>query len=172
MVASHLSGGSPEPTAAIREDHRKGDYPMVGRSITRLWFGALAAFIILAAAAGTRAEGQQAQPGICKNITPVEAAALIQQHKDQPDFALIDVRTPEDFAAGHIEKAINLDYYAEKFREELDKLPRTGRYLVYCQSGRRSEATMNIMKDLGFQEVYNITGGMTAWKAEGLPVVT
>lgn len=106
---------------------------------------------------------------ITENITPQEALALIQDNRDNPDFMVIDVRTPEEFAEEHIENATNLDYYAATFRNELDKLNKNKTYLIYCRSGTRSGSALDIMTELNFKEVYNIAGGINEWKAQGLP---
>jgi len=102
-------------------------------------------------------------------ISPREAYNLIENNRGNPDFVIIDVRTAGEFGDEHIENAINLDYYSEAFRDELDKLDRTKTYLIYCGTGSRGEDSLVIMKELGFREVYNISGGITGWKAEGFP---
>ncbi len=106
---------------------------------------------------------------IIEDITPQEAFTLIQDNQNNPDFVIIDVRTPEEFADGHIENAINLDYYSETFQDELNNLDKDKTYLIYCRSGNRSRNALNIMAELNFREVYNISGGISAWKAAGLP---
>jgi len=96
---------------------------------------------------------------------------LIQNNRDNPDFIIIDVRTPQEFAQEHIEGAINLDYYSADFREQLNELDKNKTYLVYCRTGRRSKAAVDLMKELGFGQIYNISDGIIDWKAEGLPTV-
>ena len=113
---------------------------------------------------------QKASTRIIENITPQEAFTLIQNNKNNPDFVIIDVRTPEEFAEGHIENVVNIDFYAETFTGELDNLDKDKTYLVYCRSGRRSGNALNIMEELSFGEVYNMSGGIIEWKAEGLPL--
>ncbi len=108
---------------------------------------------------------------VIEDVTPGEAYALIQENRGNKDFIIIDVRTPEEYADGHIEKAVNLDYYSETFRSELDKLDKSKTYLVYCRSGRRSAGALDMMKELGFDKVYNMAGGILEWEAAGLPVV-
>ncbi len=112
---------------------------------------------------------QETPTQITESITPQEAFALIQENQDNPDFVIIDVRTPEEFAEEHIENAINLDYYSKTFRDELNKLDKNKKYLIYCRSGNRSGKALDIMAELNFREVYNILDGIIAWKAEGLP---
>jgi len=106
---------------------------------------------------------------IIEDITPQEAFILIQDNLDNPDFVIIDVRTPEEFADEHIEKAINIDFLSETFRDELNTLDKNKTYLIYCRSGGRSGNALDIMAELNFREVYNMSGGIDQWKAEGLP---
>jgi len=115
-----------------------------------------------------------------KSITPREAFNLIQENKDNPNFVIIDIRTPEEFADGHIEHAINIDFRSENFREELNKLDKDKTYLIYSQSDVPCPScpvpgvathTLNIMFMLNFRKVYNISGGLDRWTEEGLPTI-
>ncbi|MBT9149364.1 MAG: putative adenylyltransferase/sulfurtransferase MoeZ [Dehalococcoidia bacterium] len=117
----------------------------------------------------TAAPDLEAPIQIIETITPQEAIALIENHRDNPEFAIIDVRTPEEFAEGHIENAINIDFYSKAFRNDLDKLDKDRTYLIYCRTGRRSGLTIPMMRELDFMEVYDMLGGITRWRAEGLP---
>ncbi len=105
---------------------------------------------------------------IIKDITPQEAVSLIQNNQNNPDFIILDVRTPEEVAEGYIKDAINIDYYSESFRDELARLDKNQTYLIYCRSGARSGKSRDIMAELNFREVYNILGGFMRWQAEGL----
>ncbi len=106
-----------------------------------------------------------------EDITPQEAFTLIQSNQNNPDFVIIDVRTPQEFAEGHIENASNIDFYSATFREELDNLDKNKTYLIYCRSGSRSGSALDIMAEHDFSEVYNMSGGIIAWDIEGLPTV-
>ena len=106
---------------------------------------------------------------IVETITPQEAFTLIQDNQNNPDFVIIDVRTPKEFADEHIEDAINIDYRSETFRGELNKLDKNKTYLIYCRSGGRSGSALDIMEELNFREVYNMLGGINEWKAAGFP---
>jgi rhodanese-related sulfurtransferase len=117
----------------------------------------------------TNTAQSETQIQIIENITPEEAYILIQENKDNPNFVILDVRTPEEFLGEYIENAVNLDYYSDTFRNNLDKLDKNKTYLIYCRSGRRSENALNIMKELDFREVYNMLGGVVKWKSEELP---
>ena len=113
----------------------------------------------------------QIQPQVIEDITPHEAYALIQENEGNTKFVIIDVRTPEEYASGHIEKAINLNYRSDAFRDELIKLDKCKTYLIYCRSGRRSAGALDMMAELGFREVYNMLGGIVEWEQEGFTVV-
>ena len=106
------------------------------------------------------------------NITPKEAYDLMQKHKDNSNFLILDVRTHEEFSDGRLENAINLDYHSDSFLAEIQKLDKNDKYLIYCQSGNRSGKVLVLMKELGFQEVYNMSGGISAWIAEDLAITT
>ncbi len=105
------------------------------------------------------------------NITPQGASQLIEQNAANPSFVVLDVRTADEFASGHIAGAINVDYYATDFKDQLGKLDKSKGYLVYCRTGARSAQAVQIMLAGGFQKLWNMTGGITAWTADGLPTV-
>ncbi len=107
------------------------------------------------------------------NVTPAEAMALIQEHQDDPSFVILDVRSGEEFAAGHIEGAVSLCLLCSDpaFRDALADIDRSLTFLVYCRTGRRSANASGIMAAEGFTNVYNMTGGIVEWQSLGLPVV-
>ena len=104
-----------------------------------------------------------------EDITPQEAFTLIQNNQNNPDFVIIDVRTPAEFDREHIENATNMDFYSEFFRDTLNTLDKNKTCLIYCQVGGRSGSALDIMAELNFKEVYNILGGINQWKTEGFP---
>ncbi|XUW99365.1 MAG: rhodanese-like domain-containing protein [Dehalogenimonas sp.] len=108
---------------------------------------------------------------IIRKISVFEASTLIQANTGKADFMLLDVRTPSEFSQGHLAGAINIDYNAGNFQSEVGKLDRNKRYLVYCRTSNRSGLAVDIMRELGFTEVYDIDGGTEAWLAAGYPVV-
>ena len=81
------------------------------------------------------------------------------------------MRTHTEFAEGHIEKAINIDFRSENFQDEIDKLDKDKTYLIYCRSGNRSLNALNIMRELNFTKIYHMSGGILEWTAEELPTV-
>jgi rhodanese-related sulfurtransferase len=109
---------------------------------------------------------------VINEVIDVQAAyKLIQSNQDNRNFVIIDVRTQEEFNAGHITKASMVDYESQDFNAKISELDRNKKYLVYCRTARRSGLAVKVMKDLGFREVYNMAKGINQWKAEGLPIV-
>jgi len=105
-----------------------------------------------------------------RNISADEALQLVEKHKKDPDFVILDVRTPKEFSEGHVGGAKNLDYYAEDFQEQIEKGDKDKKHLICCGSGVRSAKTVIIMRDVGYVEIYNILGGIRVWKQNKLPL--
>lgn len=76
------------------------------------------------------------------------------------DVQLVDVRTAREFNQGHIEGAINIDFYSGKFTAEFNKLMKDKAVYVYCRSGKRSRHSANKLIALGFMEIYDLQGGI------------
>ena len=84
----------------------------------------------------------------------------------EPDAAVLDVRTPGEFAEGHLADVENVDFMAPDFRDRVDALDRDRTYYLYCRSGTRSGKAAALMQEMGFSEVYNV-GGYEALAAAG-----
>lgn len=84
---------------------------------------------------------------------------------------LLDVRTPEEYASGHLANATLLDYYSSDFKTRAAKLDKTKPVFVYCKAGSRSNGAANILSELGFKEIYDLSGGIMAWKQSNKLVV-
>jgi rhodanese-related sulfurtransferase len=83
----------------------------------------------------------------------------------------LDVRTPGEFAEGHIEGAQLIDFQSGNFENEISSLDKNATYAVYCRSGNRSGQAVKVMHDAGFHNVYNLNGGVIDWANAGLPLV-
>ena len=116
----------------------------------------------------TGSQGKDLQTNIFQDTTVTDAKSLIAS---TPGIVILDARTPEEFAAGHLANAINVDYKASSFKDELGKLDKSKTYLVYCRTGVRSLASVKIMTEVGFTHVNNLIGGITQWQADGGTVV-
>jgi rhodanese-related sulfurtransferase len=122
--------------------------------------------VLVAACGGT---ATVASPGI-QTVAPSAAERVIESAP--ANLVVLDVRTPDEFASGHLAGATNVDFYASDFRSRLEALDKTATYVVYCHSGNRSGQATTTMKDLGFEAVYNVDGGIAAWEQSGLSVTT
>ncbi|MBO7606354.1 MAG: rhodanese-like domain-containing protein [Paludibacteraceae bacterium] len=99
-----------------------------------------------------------------KNISPQEFHEMITK---DPNLQVVDVRTPQEFAAGHIKGARNVDFRNPDFEKNIAKAVKKRKtVLVYCRSGKRSLNAMNLMVKNGFKDVYNMEGGILAWEKE------
>ncbi len=90
----------------------------------------------------------------------------------RPNTVILDVRTPAEFAQGHLENAVNLDIEGADFINQLGQIDKTKAYAVYCRSGNRSGVALQQMAQLGFTDAYDLKGGIGAWESAGGDVVT
>ena len=80
---------------------------------------------------------------------------------------IIDVRTPQEYSEGYISNAVNLNIYdANAFMSKVQSFNKENNYYIYCKSGGRSSQACQIMSQLGFNNVFNLAGGITNWKGE------
>lgn len=77
---------------------------------------------------------------------------------------VLDVRTAEEYAQGHIPAAQNIDVLKEDFLQNISGLDKSKTYLLYCRSGKRSGKALQLMKEKGFDRVKHLKGGFEAWK--------
>lgn len=91
-------------------------------------------------------------------------AAAFKQLKEKRGHVLIDVRTADEFAAFHLKDAVNLDYLAPGFLDEIEALDPETTYLVYCQSGRRSVRACTLMKNAGIKKLFHLECGLNEWE--------
>jgi phage shock protein E len=84
---------------------------------------------------------------------------------------VVDVRTPGEYAAGHVDGAINIDVESGDFATQISTLPKDTTYAVYCHSGRRSTLATDQMAEAGFTSLVNLQGGVADLQAAGAPIV-
>lgn len=143
------------------------------RPTTLLRAAALSAALVLSGCAAAPAPSPTASDASASTAAddgPVLLGAqdAVDLLAERGDVTVIDVRTPEEHAAGHLEGTLLLDIQAPGFDERLDDLDRDGAYLVYCRTGNRSATAVATMADLGFTEVYD-AGGYDELAAAGAP---
>ncbi len=102
--------------------------------------------------------------------TGVLSTGVFQQKLSQHNIQILDVRTAEEYQAGHLKNALQANWLDKaQFADRIQHLNKAIPVLVYCASGVRSGQAMKAMAQEGFKEVYNMEGGMSAWKVEGKP---
>lgn len=107
-----------------------------------------------------------------QQLAALEAKALIEKQVGNPNFVILDIRTPKEFNQGHIANAVMLDYYSPGFIQGLQKLDKTKTYLIYCRSGNRSSRTLRMIEKMGFQKkTYHLQRGIIEWTEKKYPLV-
>lgn len=104
--------------------------------------------------------------------TTLEVADFSSKINSTPSAIVLDVRTPGEFAAGHLPNAININVNGSDFDRQVAKLDKAKPILVYCKAGSRSATAADKMQDMGFREIYNLSGGIMKWESAGKPVTT
>ena len=89
-----------------------------------------------------------------------------------PNAIVVDVRTDAEVVQGVIPKAIQIDYNSQNFEAQIAKLDKSKPVFVYCAVGGRSSGAASIMQQKGFKQVYNLAGGINAWRMAGYPTTT
>ncbi|HYO19712.1 MAG TPA: rhodanese-like domain-containing protein [Dermatophilaceae bacterium] len=145
---------------------------------TRSWSRRIAAAVLAISAMG-------AIPVLsaCSSDTPPSSSAspATGQHIAASDFStamkapgtiVLDVRTPTEFAGGHLPQAQNIDIEAADFATRIAALVKNATYAVYCRSGNRSGTALEQMAAAGFTHVYDLADGIVAWQNMGGPLST
>lgn len=109
----------------------------------------------------------ESKDSFLQDLTAEAAAELIAKN---PDYVILDVRTPLEYGLSHIENAININYYSLSFKSKLSKLDKNKTYILHCQTGVRSGKTIPIMQKAGFTKIYHLNGGFSEWKKAKLPI--
>ncbi|ERM83357.1 hypothetical protein P872_16060 [Rhodonellum psychrophilum GCM71 = DSM 17998] len=84
---------------------------------------------------------------------------------------ILDIRTPEEIAQGHIEGTDSADFLADDFEEKLSGMDKNKKYYVYCRSGKRTVSAAEKMQEMGFRKIFVLEGGLNNWIEQGNPIV-
>lgn len=120
-------------------------------------------YLFLAVAALSACNNKQENTQL---VNPEKFSEMIAAEEGQ----VIDVRTPEEFNAGHIKNAVNINIHDENFESRIESLDKSKAVYVYCKSGGRSADATDVFKEKGFKNIIELDGGITAWKEQGKPV--
>jgi len=120
------------------------------------------AFLLLFLSCTSTGEAQS------KLLKPNDFESIMKQDNA---VQLVDVRTPEEFNAGHLEGASHIDFYNADFKNRISKLDKNKPVMVYCAAGGRSASAADQFTSLGFTKVYDLNGGIRAWQSSGKKTV-
>ena len=104
------------------------------------------------------------------SIISLRPRQFAEKLADEPDAVLLDVRTPEEFNAGHITGAINLNFEDDSFRQKVTDLDQSTTYFVSCRAGNRSLEFCKYLLQQGFAKVYNLEAGIFSWVNYGYEI--
>ena len=126
--------------------------------------------VILAIFSGCISDTKPSEKSRYKDISVQQGKEMV----DRGEVFILDVRTPEEYAAGHIKGSTLLavqDIPEQELGEKLKDIPKDRKILVYCRTDRRSTQASQILVENGFSEVYNMKGGIIGWMNAGYEVV-
>jgi rhodanese-related sulfurtransferase len=127
----------------------------------------LATVAVLALVTAACGGGATTVEPVIETVSPERASEIV----DGVDgVVVLDIRTPEEFAQARLAGAVNIDFYADDFEDRLAELDRGTDYVLYCRTGNRTSVAREIMRQLGFESVHEIDGGIVNWYETGLPI--
>ncbi len=129
----------------------------------KIFFLPLTLLLVVLAACGGSADSTQ---------TLLDPAAFEAKIKSTDAAQVIDVRTPGEYEGGHIENSVNIDWNNSDFANQIKNVDKSKPVFVYCLSGGRSGEAVNFMSKNGFTEIYELEGGMLAWRSSSMPETT
>jgi rhodanese-related sulfurtransferase len=109
----------------------------------------------------------QGKPFAIRNVS---VEAFKHAMDSLPDEVVLDLRTPEELKGGKIPGAMVIDFFGAGFEPAIEALDRDKVYLLYCASGGRSGETAELMRKLGFKNLYNLETGFRGWVKNRMPV--
>lgn len=104
-----------------------------------------------------------------QSVTQMNSSEVNQLLKKNAKIVILDVRTADEYGAGHLKGAKNMDVRQPDFYSRVDKLDKTAVYLVYCRTNHRSGMAVEYMTQHGFSHIYQMTDGYTGWNTNQLP---
>ena len=104
------------------------------------------------------------------SVNVVSAEEFQAQLKTSSKPQLIDVRTPDEFKTSHLNQAVNYNFNAEQFKEQLARLDKNAPVYIYCKGGGRSAAAVKQMETMGFTQITELKGGIMSWEQKDLPL--
>lgn len=126
----------------------------------KILFLLLSTLFFLGGCSTTTGNQSSGKTGTYQNITTNDAKNMI----DKKEADVLDVRTVEEYAQGHIPGASNLPL--QNLQNQLSTLDKKKSYVIVCRSGNRSSQASELLSQNGFEKIYNMQGGMNQWKGQ------
>ncbi|HYO86726.1 MAG TPA: rhodanese-like domain-containing protein [Dermatophilaceae bacterium] len=149
-----------------------------GRGVVLSMVGAVAIGVVAGCGSSPTDPGAPAAQSAAPGGTPGPSAALVRVTAEEfravtarPGVVLLDVRTPQEYADGHLAGAINIDVENPDFSSRVARLERSASYAVYCRSGNRSQLAARIMVQAGLSRIVELDGGVLALQRVGAELV-
>ncbi len=108
---------------------------------------------------------------VIANPIEVLSAVDFKQRIEADDVQLVDIKTQGEFIQGHIEGALNFDYYKRTFISQMSTLDKTKPVYIYCRSGNRTGSASKKLKKAGFTKIYDLKGGTNHWTRAGFTLI-
>jgi rhodanese-related sulfurtransferase len=105
-----------------------------------------------------------------QTVNKLDPQNFEKQLKESKDPIVVDVRTQGEYAQGHLANAVLIDIYSADFRSRVGKLDKSKPVFVYCKAGSRSGSAVGVFTEMGFKEIYDLSGGITAWQRASKPI--
>jgi rhodanese-related sulfurtransferase len=105
-----------------------------------------------------------------QTIKKLDPQSFEKKLNESKEPILVDVRTSGEYAQGHLANAVLIDIYSNDFKSRVSKLDKSKPVFVYCKAGSRSSSAVDVFTDLGFKEIYDLSGGISAWQKANKPI--
>jgi rhodanese-related sulfurtransferase len=105
-----------------------------------------------------------------QTIKKLDPQSFEKKLNESKEPILVDVRTSGEYAQGHLANAVLIDIYSSDFKSRVSKLDKSKPVFVYCKAGSRSSSAVDVFTDLGFKEIYDLSGGISAWQRASKPI--
>ena len=136
---------------------------------TTRWF--IFVLLLMLAACGGETDAPASTVDVSAEVLELPAnvdAQTVSALKERDDVLVLDVREQWEYDAGHIPNITHIPM--GEIQKRLDEIPTDKTVIVTCQSGGRSSQITNLLRDNGYDDVHNMTGGILSWQSAGLPV--
>lgn len=138
-------------------------------NVRRPVLAAMVAAVAAVALTGCASDDTTATSAPAAAVTTIGATELVDV-VDDPEIVVLDVRTPVEYAEGHVADAVNIDVSNPSFGDEISALDPDATYVVYCRSGNRSADAAAQMVEAGFADVYDVDAGLATLSSAGVPL--